>query len=155
MKDPNFLTFMETCRTLGKSRASVYRLITSGILTPHYRPAYPRTPIFSRAEVEALDIPGPREPIINNPLHKKAKKRDGKCVVCNSNGLLFAHHVIPAERGGSDTLENLVTLCSLCHVAFMDGAIPYGIKEKAMRHGTQAVVNWLFRSADLPEIDFP
>ena len=28
---------------------------------------------------------------------------------------LHAHHIVPISEGGSNTLENLITLCSDCH----------------------------------------
>ncbi len=28
---------------------------------------------------------------------------------------IHAHHIIPKFQGGPDTMENLVTLCDLCH----------------------------------------
>ena len=50
-------------------------------------------------------------------LRAAAVKRDGQCVVCGmaARPVLAAHHVIPVSLGGSDSLRNLVTLCSNCH----------------------------------------
>ena len=28
---------------------------------------------------------------------------------------IHAHHIIPKAQGGPDTMENLITLCDLCH----------------------------------------
>ena len=39
--------------------------------------------------------------------HEKAKKE--------YNPHFHVHHIIPRTRGGTDTFDNLVTLCSLCH----------------------------------------
>ena len=46
-----------------------------------------------------------------------AKARDGyKCQCCGKkNCRLEVHHLLPRSRGGSDKLENLITLCSDCH----------------------------------------
>lgn len=41
-----------------------------------------------------------------------------RCTVCGDRGRkveLHAHHVVPLSRGGTNTLDNLVTLCSECH----------------------------------------
>jgi 5-methylcytosine-specific restriction endonuclease McrA len=47
--------------------------------------------------------------------------RDGwKCCLCKSRRQLSPHHILPRSQGGPDVLENLVTLCVLCHRA-MDG----------------------------------
>ena len=44
-------------------------------------------------------------------------RRDGRCMVCGvtARPVLAAHHVVPVALGGSDSLRNLVTLCSNCH----------------------------------------
>ena len=49
---------------------------------------------------------------------QKAKDRDGTCCKhCGKYDLwrLSVHHVLPLGRGGSDGLDNLVTLCGDCH----------------------------------------
>src|SRR4051812_48390695 len=54
-------------------------------------------------------------------LSRQTKRRDGKqCQVCGDREgdpytVLNAHHLIPRAKGGPDTLENLITLCDLCH----------------------------------------
>ena len=43
-------------------------------------------------------------------------KRDGfKCKACGSTELLEADHIIPLDKGGKDTAENLQTLCHYCN----------------------------------------
>jgi len=52
---------------------------------------------------------------------KRIKARDrNQCQVCGEvppfpHGRLEVHHIVPSAEGGSDKLENLVTLCDLCH----------------------------------------
>jgi HNH endonuclease len=49
-------------------------------------------------------------------LRAKAKARDGnRCTRCPATTKLQVHHVIRPVDGGSDDLDNLVTLCSRCH----------------------------------------
>jgi 5-methylcytosine-specific restriction endonuclease McrA len=48
-------------------------------------------------------------------------QRDGwKCVACGRapghDVILHIDHIIPRSRGGTDTLDNYQTLCSLCNL---------------------------------------
>lgn len=44
-------------------------------------------------------------------------KRDGwKCRYCSSRSGLHPHHVIFKSQGGTDTMDNLLTLCASCHL---------------------------------------
>jgi len=55
----------------------------------------------------------------NVPLNKKnIMKRDNyRCQYCGKKGKdMTIDHVIPRERGGKDTWENLVTSCKECNV---------------------------------------
>ena len=40
--------------------------------------------------------------------------QDGKCACCDNN-IEHYHHLTPRSKGGSDTPENLIGLCSSCH----------------------------------------
>ncbi len=61
-------------------------------------------------------------------LSQKVKLRDGFCcrlcgdwkrkVYLETGAVvedIHAHHIIPRSQGGPDTMENLITLCDLCH----------------------------------------
>lgn len=51
-------------------------------------------------------------------IRKRVLFRDGfKCKTCGSRENLEVHHVIPLSKGGTNTLDNLVTLCRKCHEA--------------------------------------
>ena len=52
-------------------------------------------------------------------LRQAVFERDGwTCVYCGKrNGTLTADHVVPVSRGGSSTLDNLVTACLDCNTA--------------------------------------
>jgi len=51
--------------------------------------------------------------------------RDGyQCTQCRrKNTRLEAHHIVWKEHGGKDTIENLITLCSPCHVKVHQGKL--------------------------------
>lgn len=52
---------------------------------------------------------------------RKVRQRDGnQCQICGDTPdspytQLHVHHIIPRVDGGTDELDNLVTLCDLCH----------------------------------------
>lgn len=44
------------------------------------------------------------------------KKRDNhKCRLCPSTSYLQVDHIIPVSKGGRTVMQNLWTLCDLCH----------------------------------------
>ena len=48
---------------------------------------------------------------------KQAIARDScQCRVCGSPHGLQVHHIVHKSKGGHDTLDNLITLCSDCHL---------------------------------------
>ena len=49
----------------------------------------------------------------------QAFERDGhRCVDCNRLGPLEGHHLVPLEQGGAALdVDNVVSLCALCHIA--------------------------------------
>jgi 5-methylcytosine-specific restriction endonuclease McrA len=64
--------------------------------------------------------PGASRPALNKScwqkLRAQAKARDGHaCRMCGGGMRLQVHHIVRPQDGGSDALENLVTLCSPCH----------------------------------------
>lgn len=43
-------------------------------------------------------------------------KRDNfKCVKCCGNEGLSVHHIVQRSKGGTNDIDNLITLCSICH----------------------------------------
>lgn len=45
------------------------------------------------------------------------KRRDNNaCVQCGSGAYLEVHHIVELSKGGSNDLENMVTLCRDCHL---------------------------------------
>lgn len=43
------------------------------------------------------------------------QRDDYRCRICGSTEGLEVHHINPRMLGGDDSLENLITLCVLCH----------------------------------------
>lgn len=67
--------------------------------------------------------------------------RDGwGCARCRAPGFLEIHHIKPRRKGGTDEVNNLVTLCEYCH-ALLDGSrrtyLP-GYKRRQVREDRQA-----------------
>ena len=42
------------------------------------------------------------------------EQQHGKCLMCK-NEIAHFHHIVPRSKGGSDTLQNQVGLCTKCH----------------------------------------
>jgi 5-methylcytosine-specific restriction endonuclease McrA len=59
---------------------------------------------------------------MNKSLSKAVFNRDNHhCRHCNSSYGLHPHHVVYVSHGGKDELDNLITLCYLCHRDVHDG----------------------------------
>ena len=58
------------------------------------------------------------DPVAYDKLHWQVLERDGwSCQVCGSYKNLEVHHKEFRSHQGSDTEENLITLCNSCHRA--------------------------------------
>ena len=63
---------------------------------------------------------------ITNEKRRAVYAREGyRCALCDNGRYLQVHHVIPRGEGGSDSLHNLICLCSTCHM-HCHGVIPDG-----------------------------
>lgn len=50
-------------------------------------------------------------------IRKGALERDGyRCQKCGRAGRLEVHHVLPVYKGGTDDLDNLLSVCRGCHI---------------------------------------
>lgn len=60
---------------------------------------------------------------------KRVLERDQKCCQkCHQIQAEFhVHHIIPRDQGGTDDLENLVTLCATCHLEWEGLHLAYSI----------------------------
>lgn len=54
---------------------------------------------------------------LTNKLTSAVYRRDRfKCRYCGSRSGLHPHHVRFKSQGGTDTMDNLLTLCASCHM---------------------------------------
>lgn len=67
--------------------------------------------------------------------------RDGyKCSLCASREGLTIDHIIEVKRGGSDSIDNLRTLCVRCHQRRNGNTIPLNsVHEKNITMGNLAM----------------
>jgi len=69
---------------------------------------------------------------IKDSVRELVLKRDKhRCTKCKSRADLHIHHVVHRSKGGTDDLNNLVTLCDICHADEHKGEKIY----KRMRRG--------------------
>ena len=66
------------------------------------------------------------------------------CQCCKTKkGTLHVHHIIYRSKGGSDEIENLITLCEYCHKNLHSGKLKdfeyklHGIRKGTLKHATQ------------------
>ena len=53
---------------------------------------------------------------ISKQLRRAVYKRDGwRCALCDSTQYIQVHHCVPRGEGGTDSIQNLITLCMDCH----------------------------------------
>ncbi|HEW92170.1 MAG TPA: HNH endonuclease [Thermotogaceae bacterium] len=65
--------------------------------------------------------------------------RDGyKCQHCGTTIKLQIHHIIPRNKGGTDTLNNLITLCAKCHKELHEGK--WVLKKKPKQYKYPAIL---------------
>ena len=65
-----------------------------------------------------------------------ALHRDGyKCQICGQeHGKLEIHHIIFRSEGGSNSIDNLITLCPECHHKIHQGELTIDKKPKSFKH---------------------
>ena len=69
------------------------------------------------------------------------------CVICkgmSKDRVLQTHHIIQRKDGGSDRVDNLVTVCSTCHEKYHQGKIKHKFK-KPKQYKETAFMNILRR----------
>ena len=51
------------------------------------------------------------------------KRDDWKCRCCGNRQGLHPHHIKFASQGGEDVLDNLITVCWICHRLIHEGKL--------------------------------
>lgn len=79
---------------------------------------------------------------ISNARRKAVYRREGyRCALCDSTRYLQIHHVVKRSEGGTDSMHNLICLCSDCH------ALAHGINlndwDATQEDVEQAIVEYL------------
>jgi len=68
-------------------------------------------------------------------LREKVLWRDNyKCQQCDVTSNLQIHHIIPKSKGGTNTLNNLITLCAKCHKELHEGKWKLNKKPKQFKY---------------------
>ena len=77
-------------------------------------------------QIKYIPGEGVRDRQVPTRLRNRTLERDNhSCVRCGATEKLEAHHILPRDRGGEDSLENIATLCSACHQDIAHGQLPY------------------------------
>jgi 5-methylcytosine-specific restriction endonuclease McrA len=61
------------------------------------------------------------------------QRDDWHCRCCHTMNGLDPHHVVYKSFGGSDTLDNLLTLCRKCHDDIHGGRVTIEVVEKTTK----------------------
>lgn len=142
-----YITFTNAAERLHKSKATIYRYIKQGLLTPYYSGVSRHYPMFDASEVHALLEFNPNDPAKPMKLKDAVKHRDGYiCAICLYAGpALNVHHIITVENGGPDEPENLITLCTMCHHNIHQNSEHSfaRLRKKGHEHATSSIVEWL------------
>lgn len=74
-----------------------------------------------------LEFKKARQSVIERDLHK--------CVECGGTDNLNVHHIIERNKGGSNSIDNLQTLCELCHAGKHKGQNVYKLMMQRIKGG--------------------
>ncbi|MYC99465.1 MAG: HNH endonuclease [Gammaproteobacteria bacterium] len=108
---------------MGRPKPGVSAAKGSSIPREESRGAGPHCP--QRAHSQAARAPARQRPVRRRGgsgrrwarIRREVLDRDGwRCVKCGRAGRLEVDHIRPLHRGGSDSLDNLRSLCRGCHV---------------------------------------
>jgi hypothetical protein len=99
-----------------------------GGLTVEMSPAAVDTAVCDAEHIGSLEGDGVdrAKQVVAPAVRRKVKRRDrGRCRApgCRSARNLDIHHLVPREQGGTNELENLITLCEGHHLAHHEGAL--------------------------------
>ena len=79
---------------------------------------------------------------IDKETRRKVYRRDGfRCALCDSTQYIQIHHAVPRGQGGTNNIQNLITLCQDCHaLAHGIDLRGWGAKQEVAE---QAIVEYL------------
>jgi 5-methylcytosine-specific restriction endonuclease McrA len=78
--------------------------------------------------------------MIDHKLSVAVYTRDNwKCRHCNSRAGLHPHHLVYKSKGGEDVINNLITLCFVCHEAVHNRKLLIILLDKV---GSEGVVSF-------------
>lgn len=81
---------------------------------------------------------------IPKEIRKAVYKRDGyRCALCDGTNGLQIHHCVHRSMGGSNSPQNLVTLCWKCHAAAHGTKLPEYPEYITEGYIEQAIVEYL------------
>lgn len=82
-------------------------------------------------QIKYIPGEGVRDRQVPTQLRNRTLDRDNhSCVQCGATKKLEAHHIIPRDDGGEDTLENMAILCHSCHQDVEHGNLPYNSRKE-------------------------
>jgi len=123
----------------GQTGAAIFIARLADIRLTRYRRKKRENPYLNPKQLTQDEPESPfLDPIVVNTnaesvawYEKKAqvRHRDGfQCVDCGTKQVILdVHHIIPESKGGTDDMDNLVTLCEPCHMK-RHGKTPSGMK---------------------------
>lgn len=81
-------------------------------------------------QIKYIPDEGVRDRQVPTQLRNQTLDRDNhSCVQCGTTEKLEAHHIIPRNDGGEDTLENMAILCHSCHQDVEHGNLSYNSRK--------------------------
>lgn len=74
-----------------------------------------------------------------NSIKSKVRERDSyQCQICGCDTNLHIHHIVPRKEGGNHNLDNLILVCSKCHMYIETNTVERAIEKctkNALMHG--------------------
>jgi 5-methylcytosine-specific restriction endonuclease McrA len=88
-----------------------------------YQKANPQVPQRAKRKRKALLTGNGVYRISAKDWRRELQRHDNKCFYCKAEGVLTMDHVIPASRGGTHSIGNLVPACKSCNSSKRDRTI--------------------------------
>ena len=88
-----------------------------------YQKANPQVPQRAKRKRKALLAGNGVYQISAKDWRRELQRHNNRCFYCQSEGVLTMDHVIPASRGGTHSIGNLVPACKSCNSSKRDRTI--------------------------------